>query len=1053
MKKSLFLLYTFLFMFLFLNFFSNEVNAKEVISKNYLFGNLNNDMHLEYINDDTQYLFFSTDHGIYLVNPETFNVEKYIKIDADISDYIIIDNIEDENKSNKDLVVFTNGDNYPSVIVYSLDSLEKIWSFTTFTTGYNNESIKIEKKIPIFDYEINKENILLVAGYKLYNLDIKTGKKNWDYVYKDNIWAVSFMGDVNNDKNTDIAISVQPSYIIGINGKNGQELWRNKIAKPYQVKRDEKVLGSAQRNVWDLTYLNSKLIATGEDGYIYQINPVNGHVIKESNILDNFPNILAFQIYLEGNNVKDFSSLSTNGYSSYKIINTRKTIDSNDDNINDLVVTVFESNTYAQFTGLTPRIYLIDGNTLQIIWQKQFDGKKLLDLNLNSNGDLSFYDGRDINIFNVKTDENVKNVLINTNSNGKQNNEVNSLHPLLFNNSLIINYDGIVKLDITDESNPMVISSLEYFNGYDTIVENNIYKLYYSFDDENNSIKNYQAIECTNNEGEVLWIYDLNSDPDVEDLYFNKFLINYINNKEEFIIINNLGELYQIGFSNEIEVNSYPLIDDNKESEGESSSEKVNVITNCPDFNNDGIEDIFVVFDDGTFIILNSANYNEVIFNDNLNSIINVENQHFNYAFPIFNDDKKQMYVISNNIVEIITLDNLFNTTIEKEESLGNYNFWDDGQSIKNDIDIDNDGHKDFVLRLNSNEENKALILNSSKGILGSITTGWDFTIYSTNEDLNNDGEYEIIVTTSNEDNEGNWQNVCYIVNPYTNFNNDDILFSKVFYEGNDFTNNSKYKPLEIINDITDDGIKDVLVLVDRWGDSYIQIYNINDDKKIKKVIPINNRFTEKEDMINLKIGAPGGFIDTFSLDNNNYMFLTFSYQQNQYLTSLLNINDFNNFQNVANLKGRIYNYFINDNSIIYNIFTNKNEDIFESNILDLNNKIKLLNNDENTVYNTSKINFSWEKNQSAINYKIYLDGRLIKITSKEDVNVYLRDGVNNIGIGVVLEDGTEIISNFNIKVDLSNSTNNTFYVYTGITLLIILILPIKLFRYRKRGN
>lgn len=1041
MKKYVTLLFNILVFVIILNLFqSNEVNA-QIISDYHILGQVNNNMKLEYINNNSEYLFVSTNSGMYLINPETFNVEKYIKIEGNISEFFLIDNIEDTNNPNKDLVIFIDDDNLPSVIVYSLDSLDKIWSFTAITTGYNNESIKIEKKMPIFDYDINEDSILLVSGYNLYNLNIQTGKQNWTYEYKDNIWAVSYMSDINNDNKVDIAISVQPSAVIGLSGKNGGELWEKKIAKPYKVKRNDKVIGTTKLNIWDLMYVNSKLIVTGEDGYIYQVNPNNGQIIKEKNILDNIPNILAFQIYLEGNKTKEYSELVSNGKSAYKIINSKKVIDCNNDNINDLLVTTFETNKYANFSGLTPEMYLVDGNTLDIIWQKEYSGKQLLDIHLYKNGDISFFDGKEINIININNLDNVKEINLGSNSNKESNNYVYSI---LSDDTLFVSYNDINKLDISDHINPSVLNKINIFDGYDTIVNNDyIYKLYYQYNINNRVVKNYSAVECTDKLGNVIWNYALDN---IDD-YFNKYLIN-----DGFIFITNKYELYKINFTDKLTIKTYQLPSNAEGQQKEYDYNKIHALTNCSDFNDDNSFDLLIVLDDGNFFILNSKDFNDVIINDNLNSIINVENQWFSYAFPIFDENEKKLYVMSENTVEIVYFDNDLTASIEKEVSLENFNFWDDGQSIKNDIDFDSDGYKDFVLRISNNDFNKAIILYS-EGTIGKINTGWDFTLYPTYKDLNNDKKFEIIVTSSQEDGEGNWQSICYIVDPYTNISEDDnVLFKKVFYEGNEITSNSKYKPLEIIDDITGDGIKDVVVLVDRWGDNYFQVYNVNDDTKIVKVIPISVRFTEREDMTNSKIGAPGGFIDTFTYEDNIYMFLTFN-QNNNFVTSMFNINDFYNFQNILNINGRLYNYNISDGFVVYNIFNKKNEDNFISNTLDLNNKIKVNNVDENTTYKQSRININWEKDTNAVIYRIYVDNRLVEITSKNEVNVFLKDGLNNVGIGAVLENGTELITNFHVKVDLDNSNNYMFYLYSASTLVVVFVLPIKFFRYRKRGR
>jgi len=468
------------------------------------------------------------------------------------------------------------------------------------------------------------------------------------------------MGDINNDKIEDIAITVQPSDVIGLSGNDGKRIWTSSIAKPYEVERDNKIIGASERNIWDVIFLNSKLVLTGEDGYIYQVNPNNGNIINEKELLAKIPNILAYSLYLEGNKAKEYSGLSINGNSAFKIINTHEFIDSNNDLVNDLIVTIFEPNKYASFSNMISSIYLLDGKTLDVIWEKQLDREQIFNLNLDNDGVISYFDGTNINIFNVKDIESETEVLIDTNN-------PNTLYPLLYEDKLIINNEEIQILDISDINNPLVLNTINYFDGYDTITKNSIiYKIYYQFDKKNKINKNYKMIESINYLNEILWSYDLE-----DNTYFNKYYVQTIDNENIFLFINNNSQLITIDANGNLHSKNIT-----SNIEDETFYNTIYVLTECTDYNQDGYNDILIVFQDGVFLILNSLNVDEVIYTENLHSLFDIDGQYFTHALPLFIDGENKIAVISNEMLLIISFEENMDFTVVKEVYFDNYQFF-----------------------------------------------------------------------------------------------------------------------------------------------------------------------------------------------------------------------------------------------------------------------------------------------------------------------------------------------------------------------------------------
>ncbi len=990
MRKRFLFIGLFLYTMIFTIFINRHANAQ--LSKNRIFGQLSGNMRLSYINSEDEYLFVPTFEGLRLINPDNFIVEKEINL-KNITDFAVISNIEDSSKPNNDLILFIDEGMLPSLMVYSLDSMEKIWSFTSYVSGYSEDNIKTERKITVLDYDTDSTSIILVSGYSLYHLDIKTGKINWKYTYSDNIWSSAFIGDINNDSVNDIAISVQPSKILGLDGNSGSILWSSDVAKPYKVKNNNKTLGSIMTNIWDIQYFNNKIIASGEDGAIYKINPSDGKITDSRKVMADLPQALVYQHYMEGNKVREYSGMGL-----YKNLNVRNIGE-------DLLVTVFEANRYNDYKGYNPSVYLVDGETFNIIWQPEKNLDQLLSVYYDEDIIL-LNDGKSIKYVTIGDNYDLTDITFT-----ELFSVYDLLSPVLYGDSVFIYTEGIYKINITDKLNPGIDSKITIFNGYDTEMENNrVYKLYYNYHNSNKDIKDYYALEISN------------ESMDLGENYFNHYLIA----DDKLFFIDNEKKLNSIEYNDGLEINSYQIADELMEPR---------LMTKCPDINNDGYDDILINYMD-QFQIINSQNPGEILYQQFFYRI--TEDKFYQLVLPVFNKEKMQMYLLSDNNLTIVSLDDEFQITIEEEVPFGNYQFWYHPSNIGYDKDFDHDGYNDFVLRISEDTNNRALILYTGEAITGNIKVNWDYGLYPTYEDFNGDGKYEIIMTTSGNDEKGTWHIASEIVNPFVNINQNGALFSRRFYEGNELTYNSQLKPLAIIDDVTGDGIKDVMVLVDRWKETYLQIYNYA-EKTIHDIIPVKISYINESDMKDANIGSPGALLDTFVHDGHQYLLLTVI--EEDYVTTKIMTMD---IQTVKNIKGRIYDYELNDDTFIY---TMDEEIINDFQFTQENITINLA---LDKTYHKNDLTLKWESFDGSL-YNLYLNGKLVEITSKNEADLLLREGKNIIGIGVINEEGVEHISYYTINCKLANQ-QYLYLIITILLLIIVFLLPLKKNKYVRRG-
>lgn len=1005
MKKTLSSIFIWVLLLMCFVSFSNKASA--LLSEHFILGHESNKMSMEYIDEENKKLFVTTNEGLFIIEPETFKVEKEIKLKGKIFDFLVIDNIETNESPSRDIILFIEDENQPSVILYSLDTLQKIWSFTSYMKGYNDVGVKIDKKIPIFDYSFTNENLFLVAGYTVYNLDIKTGKEKWHYNYSDNIWSVAVINDINKDSIRDIVISVQPESIISLSGNNGEVLWKSEIASNIDISIDNKMLGSIKTNIWDLHFIKDVIIATSEDGNIYKVTTDEGKIIRKQEIISKIPNSIIYQAYLDGDNVKKLSGLET-----YKIFNTRIINDLNNDKINDLLVTTFETNEYVNYNE-KPTIFILDGNSLNIIGKFELSEKQLLNVSVSDDLDICLYDGKKIIHFNAKDYSNTSEIRIDS--------AHNNISIITIDDSLYIYSNNLYKIDITDPTNPNITSQISFFQGSDSLFyDDMIYKLYFQFDENDRFYKNYYAIECYSLNNKLLWKYDL------QDAYFRYYQIR----DDKFIFINE--DKYLIMLKDGEVIDSIQLI----------NGSDVKLFTETLDFNKDGLKDFLVIFHNKEFQIINAGDFSETLYTNYLYQFI--EFNDYEFIYPVINNEEMQIYLVSYKDISIASIDSEFNVVIDKKIDFNPYSFWFDPHNIYTDKDFDNDGYNDLVFRISDDKEHMAVILYSSEATVGFIPANWDFTLYPLYEDYNNDGKYEVMISTNGEDELG-WHNRFQIVNPYVELNDKEIIFEKRFYEGNELTFNSKLKPFTVVDDITGDGIKDVLVLVNRYGDIYIQVYNINNDKIVKKVIPISIQYISQEEMKISSIGSPGAFIDTFEYNYTNYLIMSFV--SNGKIMTKVSLLD--KMLYVSNFDKRVFDYHIVDDKIYYQLYVNKEDNNYYLEEASLNRNNLVLNINENKIYNDASIDLKWNTSRDVAYYKIYLDGKLVEITTNKEINIPLNKGDNLIGIGEVLASGIEEISYFQIKNE--PESKDYYYIITAVLIALVFLLPLSKSKYRRR--
>jgi hypothetical protein len=784
-------------------------------------------------------------------------------------------------------------------------------------------------------------------------------------------------------------------------------------------------------------------------------------------VIENIPQMLADSVYVQNNKPIKYSGLGLNKTNAYKMIHTRLLSDITNDGFDDFLVTVFEDNPYSTYTGFTPQLLLIDGHSLAVLSERELIlNRKIIDLKISDDHQLSYFDSKQYEVINLsEKDLNLVTEIDLSEYTDIIDQEGLSYSSFLDGNTFYLQAESLYQIDISNPSSPLLQNTIYFINQYDTIFsEQYIYKLYYIKDSNDHKKNNYYVIQCMDIKTQlIIWEHALDDLDFAEQKGFNNYVIYQLDQlHEKFLYINKQGELVVLDYEDELNVSiiNHDFL----------LSKDIGIIqfSEYQDLNGDGHLEYMIVTRLGDLVILNGTDLSDVLFHKYLNNNYyhedtTIANKMYDLAIPNYDADEHVIFLINNQSINRVTLNENFEITLEEEIELGNFNFWYDPTNVLHQYDYDGDEINDYVIRLNNtlgeNEQKIAILYSNSKNV-GFVNAGWDFSLYPAKEDLDDDGVFDVMLVTGGSDKDDNWYQRASLLSPSLQPTiNELIIFERLFYDGNSFTMNSKYKPLQIINDINGDGKKDVAVLIDRWGQSYIQMFDIKDPEEVLDILPLRVQNIDKETMFNSQLGAPGGVIDIIKTNEKDYLILSIVDEFQDFSTSLYNLplGQLKDIQELVKMNTSIYQYEIVNDVFINTTFAsgNRNDNRFYVHLNNFNTHYQIQNINNGDVFSKSPINIEWSSNVNEIMnplYKVYLNGQLVAMTEEQKANLFLIDGENNIGIGVMLTDGTEVITNTTVTLDLDNSKLSYLYYYISAALLVVFITPLKFRRYKKMG-
>ncbi len=507
---------------------------------------------------------------------------------------------------------------------------------------------------------------------------------------------------------------------------------------------------------------------------------------------------------------------------------------------------------------------------------------------------------------------------------------------------------------------------------------------------------------------------------EINDLKINKNLL--VSGDTE---LNNLdidNKLIVNGLSEFTEINSKEIISDNiKSNKINSDNLTINSKINSKEITTDNITSDKINSKDinSDNLTINSKINSKEIISDNIKSNnINSDNLTINSALnskEIITDNINSKEIITDNInSKEITTDNI------KSNNINSDNLTINSQINSKEITTNNINSKEITTdNIKSNNINTDIITSTNISS-DNITT----TTLNTNKLISNNLEVNTLsinnyaeINNINENNKNSIINIDYFKNNQQIYFVDTIINQNqvfttnyIFYQNNNTFllqewKNNKYESINIKNN-TLCIIKDIKIIYIYDNNSWILLNNITPFFYVKK---INNKHDITNDEL-IFIQHKNNRYTLKKYHNNKYSKYSVPYGAmciiEQTNDIFIKYNNINNKQNWVKLN----NFNPHETLILYNTTNNSLISYGSISINGLENKNKLINNNDIIINN-----HSLQINNNGL-FKISKENDEFNIYSDNDINIYSNNKINSIKIGKLTEVNNLLILNNGAK-------------------------------------
>ncbi len=777
------------------------------------------------------YITISGNDGIYFLNHEG-NIVKKINFWSEISyDYYMISDIDKKGQDDIIIIYEDTLEKEDNIYTVSYEDSSIIWRLqTTMESNYYCSNNKLCKEDVVITDHLLKEKLYITAGYHFLEIDINDGIIKNQFQYTNNIWNFSFIHDINNDYVDDIVISVQPSDIIVLDGRNYEIINRLKVAKDLITQET-----TIKRNIWDLAYISNTqiLLAASEDGYVYEIN-LNKNIIEQQIQIFNTEFSDVREYYLDESNLDGFASGFYNR--GYKNMSFESVSIDNDNNIFYLI----NYNKKFYLESFEEKVHY------SVCHNDECISSKATDSFISSHHSLFSYFEEYYNEGTISTKLVVKNMLS---------------HDQLYT---IEEISDIIDFYILDDLHSLIISnmSIKYISNNTLLWE-----------------KDKGTTQTTVIDDDLLTIIDKNRDNNTIGLHL------YSDNDEifNFSPLEGFIENYQIygdtiylsvNIDNKITIYVYSITTSSLLATKSLDEEALNItLKPYQDKDNDGILEYIVLSNTNKDISLLNIKSNEVLNQFELNSSVNIDNlKDLLIINDCNNDDLKDLMLIPHRVQNDSTFILIYS---DETELFSQYHHLsieipldhiDEGElEYQESVDLNHDGFREYIYNIISGYKKIFFIIDvANKKVIFDENLDYEIHVV-TNEfinshhDLNNDGIEDIISLIDNGE---------YQIFNILNYNNSNL--TNIWSKNIDIIKKRYASPIATM-DINDDNQKEIILYeYDINGNIRIMAYNSLSEQPIK-TIDVKQSSNESFDEIRMTLGND---IDVIKLNDVFYIVL-----------------------------------------------------------------------------------------------------------------------------------------------------------------------------------
>ncbi len=1011
------------------------------------FGNIREEVNINH----TDYVAISTQTNLYLLKDDSIQAIYTLNAKAQ---YIEV--ISDNNNNGYDeLLIITSATDKDNILLYDTKNQSLIFSYSPIMSAYDANLGYFDQEITVEDYLINDNHLVFVAGYCVFSLNLQTGKIEWKNEVNNNLWTIEKINDINKDNIDDYVVSLQPYDIITISGKDGKIIYQKTVSVAIINPRNDEI----EMNIWSMKYDQDRniLYASGEDGYLYEINTSNGTIITKKNVA-------------QLNNI----NFNENGVAvtrpEFKKLNIELVNDFTGDNKKDIIyyqtTRPYHYNLPDTNSTSPQAIKLIDGNNLNVVnsdihlineyygldyVKGYYDGQEVFYV-LDDTSSLE----KDFKIYSIKEHQFLNQTLTVTdvNTNSFLNNDYAIL--VLKNGEVLIltdSYLGFQKNDVIVKKIQLGDSQLMGKSDY---ILNDPYLLLIN----KSSISFSDSLQMINQKtNEIMWTYDLNDVYTTFGLqleYSHDFTgdgindIVYINERlggppVVFLIDGKTGE-ERCHFSialpeTDISYTGFDSYNDFIYKTGYAMSSVLNYGI-YSDVNQDGINEYYVTTNKGELYILNFKTQqiesyyspDPAIIYTNENHYSNID---FNNAYEINDQNgdsindfislvtnnqsyKMDLIEVSHDSVQQVALKDMDSTSINRINS----NFGD----------MDGDGISEISYVTKIDGMYSFHIISSKTGTeLTSIPCDISDVFYLSDVDSNGDSLKDVFRIN-------NKMNSSCVMLYNVSYQSYNLVFTSETYSGNIIYNHAYDSLLGTYSgNISSnqpaicfyDGNQYMIALFTQSSSGNGQILRFYDlNQTLKKTVQLDP--IDKQEVLG-DIGS--------SMHGDDIYF----YQQdNSYMSATTKISPFVYDYKTGSVVAKstlnlIYHLDIINNQVIMKPMSDA------INIIDFDNHLSIANvKDEQTIYN--QFNLKFQGKMPGYLY-IYVDNVLVGRTNENNYLLNLYNGDHTILVGQLVNDGMAITESVQVHVKNNNLYEIVILSFSAVLAVIAIVIS-----YNKRN-